>query len=41
MFRLLQAIAVAVDLQAVRRSGVSRGEAVSQTRREFVVARKR
>ena len=41
MFRLLQAIAVAVDLQAVRRRGVSRGEAVSQMRREFVVARKR
>ena len=41
MFRLLQAIAVAVDLQAVRRRGVLRGEAVSQMRREFVVARKR
>ena len=37
----LQAIVLALDLQAVRRRVVSRGEAVSQMRREFVVARKR
>ena len=38
---LLQVIVLVLDLQAVRRRGVSRGEAVSQMRREFVVARKR
>ena len=38
---LLQAIVLALDLQAVRRRFASRGEAVSQMRREFVVARKR
>ena len=37
----LQAILCSFDLQAVRRRGGSRGEAVSQTRRGFVVARKR
>ena len=37
----LEAIVLALDLQAVHRRGASRGEAVSQMRREFVVARKR
>ncbi len=39
--RPLQAILCSFGLQAVRRRGGSRGEAVSQTRRGFVVARKR